>query len=206
MIVTYSGLTVTGGTVITSVWGNMVRDGTTCIYASAAVRDATLTGALAPTEGMTAYLLDIQQITIFDGVNWVYLIPTGISDPTTDSTLSAGTTTSTSYTDSLTGAGGVSATITAPQSGNVLVLLNGTLANSGANATYLSFRTSGGATEASSDEWSISHVGTSPERAGVSRLITGLTGGTSYTFTVQHKTAAGTATFDDRTIIAIPLN
>jgi hypothetical protein len=203
MTVTYSGLTVVGGTVITSVWGNMVRDGIATVFASAGTRDATIT---APEEGNLAYLADVNQITYYNGSAWLYLVPTGVSTPGTDSTLTAGTTTSTSFTDTLTGAGGVSVAFTAPQSGRVLVLLSGKVSNSGANASYLSWRLSGATTVDATDEWSLVITGTTVTRAGVSYMHSGLTANGSYTCTVQHRVAAGTGTFDDRTLIVVPLN
>lgn len=63
----YAGLTVATGDVITATWGEMVRDSVVLRFASAAARNSAIT---APEEGMVAYLLDQDVITVYNGTAW----------------------------------------------------------------------------------------------------------------------------------------
>jgi hypothetical protein len=57
-MVTYAGLTVVGGTVITSVWGNMARDAAIVPFSTAADRT---TAIAAPNNGQMTYLTGTSQ-------------------------------------------------------------------------------------------------------------------------------------------------
>lgn len=67
MTVTYSGLTVVGGTAITAVWGNMMRDAGMVPYADATARGLAVT---IPLEGMHSYLNDTNHTYYYSGSVW----------------------------------------------------------------------------------------------------------------------------------------
>lgn len=67
MTVTYSGLTVVGGTAITAVWGNMMRDAGMVPYADATARGLAVT---VPLEGMHSYLNDTNHTYYYNGTIW----------------------------------------------------------------------------------------------------------------------------------------
>lgn len=48
-------------------WGNAIRDRVVHHFANVAARDAALT---SPTEGMAAYINDIDALTVYNGVAW----------------------------------------------------------------------------------------------------------------------------------------
>jgi len=63
---------VAGGEVITSAFTNQVADRTIQRYASAAARDASIP---VPVAAQVAYLLDNQELTIYDGATWISYKP-----------------------------------------------------------------------------------------------------------------------------------
>ena len=120
-----------------------------------------------------------------------------------DQTLTAGTTTSTSWATALTGAGSVSSTLVVPPSGVIIVSWAGLISNSGANTSYLGFSISGASTLAGDDECSVRNVGTTALVFGMTCLVprgggTALTPGSSITVALTHRVSAGTGTFDNR--------
>lgn len=131
------------------------------------------------------------------------LCPLGEAQSATNST--PGTTTSTSYTDSLTGSGTVSINFTAPPSGAVAVTTKAAMVNSGANYTAIAFRLSGASTRASNDNDQAYIRGTNECTDETTTIVTGLTAGGAYTATMQHKVTAGTGTYNFRRISVRPL-
>lgn len=85
-MVTYAGLTVVGGTVITSVWGNMVRDATIVPFANASDRT---TAIAAPNAAQMTYRTDVKWFEYYDSAatSWVPVPGTIIAraNRTTDS-------------------------------------------------------------------------------------------------------------------------
>lgn len=77
-MVTYAGLTVVGGTVITSVWGNMVRDATIVPFSTAADRT---TAIAAPNDGQLTYRSGVGQFESYKSAStsWVPLPGTVIA-------------------------------------------------------------------------------------------------------------------------------
>jgi hypothetical protein len=69
-VVTYAGLTVVGGTVITSVWGNMVRDAAIVPFANASDRT---TAIVAPNDGQLTYRTGVAQFESYKtaSTSWV---------------------------------------------------------------------------------------------------------------------------------------
>jgi hypothetical protein len=69
-MVTYAGLTVVGGTVITSVWGNMVRDAAIVPFSTAADRT---TAIAAPNDGQLTYRSGVAQFESYKtaSTSWV---------------------------------------------------------------------------------------------------------------------------------------
>lgn len=174
-----------------------VRNQTVNQFASATARDAAIP---TPVEGMVCFLADVNGLYYYDGAAWKLVAPqaVGAADAT------SGTTTSTTFTDTLTGASTLAVSFTAPASGQVVVSVAATMANGGANNVVIGFRLSGASTVAASDARSANMLGASAFRLGASALVTGLTAVGSYTATCQHRTTAGTATYLNREIIVQP--
>lgn len=121
---------------------------------------------------------------------------------------SAGTTTSTSYTATLTGATTAQVAFVAPTSGKVKIDWRATLANSGANATLASVEVregsvlgSGTAVVNGADSRSIRNDGTTTIGASASRIVAGLTPGASYNAQIVFRVTGGTGTFSALIII-----
>ncbi len=131
------------------------------------------------------------------------LVPIGEAQSTTNAT--PGTTTSTSYTDTLTGSGTVSLSFTAPPSGSVAVTVRAAMDNSGGNYTSVAFRLSGASARASSDNDQAYIQGTDECTDEAMTIVTGLTAGGAYTATMQHKVTAGTGTYNFRRISVRPI-
>jgi hypothetical protein len=66
--------TVVAGQVITASWGNMVRDQLVTPFADAATRTAQVT---VPVEGMLSYLLDRDEIDVYDGAGHEFVAEPG---------------------------------------------------------------------------------------------------------------------------------
>lgn len=130
--------------------------------------------------------------------------PVGAAQSTVNTT--AGTTTSTSYTDSLTGSTTVSLAFTVPPSGAIWVTITSALDNSADNYTVVSYRISGSAgTVAASDNWQIYFRNTNEGMVSRRTMQTGLTVGATGTVTMQHKVSGGTGTFNHRQILIEPV-
>lgn len=84
MSVTYAGLTAVGGTVITAVYGNMVRDSSIIPFTDAATRDATI---LVPTEGQVCYLRDYDDLWGYSGAAWKWYAGTSRAYKSGDETV-----------------------------------------------------------------------------------------------------------------------
>lgn len=140
-----------------------------------------------------------------DGSNWLYLDTQGprITAWAPQNNV-AGTTTSTAYTDTLTGSTPVSVSFSVPGSGRVEITITADIVNASGRA-YMSYRLSGGTTAAATDAWALMNAGTGTIRASTTYLHTGLDFGTIVTATLQHRATAGTATFDARRIHVTPV-
>ncbi len=128
-------------------------------------------------------------------------MPSGASDPST------GTTTSTSFTSSLTGAAGSGPAVTVTTGVRAVVAISTVIGNGTGNAeTACSYAVSGASSIAASDPSAIRFTpftADSRGRHGIVDWLAGLTAG-SNTFTMQYKASSGTASFDDRTIVVLP--
>ncbi|HSL51991.1 MAG TPA: hypothetical protein VK878_23215 [Candidatus Deferrimicrobiaceae bacterium] len=131
------------------------------------------------------------------------LAPLGEAQSATN--LTAGTTTSTSYTDTLTSSTTVTLNFTAPPSGSVAIIIRASMVNSAGNYTAAAFRLSGATTRVSSDSDQIFTHGTDENTDESTTIVTGLTAGGSYTATMQHKVTAGTGTYNFRRITMRPI-
>lgn len=130
--------------------------------------------------------------------------PVGAAQSATNST--AGTTTSATYTDTLTGSAVVSLGFTTPPSGAIFVTISASCDNTGANFNLVSYRISGSAgTRAASDAWHAFTQGTSEIFVTRRTLQTGLTAGATGTVTMQYNTSGGTASFNHRQLIIEPV-
>lgn len=110
------------------------------------------------------------------------------------------TTASTSYTDLTTVTDTV--TVNVGANGLLFVTISCLLQNSGANFSGMSFALSGANTVAATNENSFTFNATI--RGGMSVLLTGLTAG-STVVKAKYEVTAGTGTFSNRKISAIPL-
>jgi hypothetical protein len=122
--------------------------------------------------------------------------------PTIDYEPAAETTTSTSYTDLATA--GPAVTVTTGTA--AIVFATASIRNNTATQNALmGWAVSGATTTAANDAWAAAVGGTSNifERS-TSIWIATLTGG-SNTFTAKYKVSGGTGTFDERSIVVIPL-
>lgn len=178
------------------------------VYTNEAARDAAIT---SPAEGMTAYLtaptvpaatggagtafVPTGITTIYNGSVWVCVTPVGAF------TQNSGSVTSTSMTATLTGSPGINPSVTLVTGTTAIITLTSLLYNSGVNVTQMGVAVSGATTLAAST--TIGYVITTAQVAGVECtrqvLLSGLTAGTN-TFTLNYRVAAGTGTFEGRTI------
>lgn len=125
----------------------------------------------------------------------------------------AGTTSSTSYTSTLTSGTACGVAFVAPTSGKVLVHNSALLDHSTTGTSWCSWILRTGASIGSgstalglsaSDSRAIKHIGTSESRQGDTYLITGLTPGASYNIVQQFRTTGATATFSDKVLSVTP--
>jgi hypothetical protein len=127
-----------------------------------------------------------------------------------------GTTISATYITALTGAGAtapISATVTVPASGNVMVVLTAGI-NPGSGDSYMSWVMSGantgtcsgatGRTQALCDSQALVRGGSTFMQNSAVYFVGGLTPG-STTFTLSYRSAGGTAGFMNRNLIVQPL-
>jgi hypothetical protein len=117
--------------------------------------------------------------------------------PATESTVS------TTYTTLATP--GPAVTVTVPASGRVLVSVTaGIKGSQGGGLGYMSFVMSGANTSSGSDTTALNLLGNDFQKASASFVLTGLNpGGT--TFTAVYRTNAGTTTYQNRSMWALPL-
>jgi hypothetical protein len=120
-----------------------------------------------------------------------------------DAVLAQQATTSTTYTDLATP--GPAVTVVVPASGKALVSVTaGIQTTQGAALGYMSFAITGGTTRAANDATALNLLGNDFQKASAIFVVSGLTPG-STTFTAKYRTSAGTSTFQNRSIWAIPL-
>jgi hypothetical protein len=180
-------------------------DGRTVLrFADAATRDAKVT---APVAGMVAWLTTPGKLYYYTGSYWAPVTP----GPVYKVNLDGGTTTSTTYVETLTNAAGdpMNVAFTAPPSGSVIVTVGAYIFGTGTVASYMSATIRQGTTVvlATSDDRAAIVNGT--ERASVSTQfqVNNLTAGSSYTATPGYRSAAttNTANFDTRFVRIDPI-
>jgi hypothetical protein len=126
--------------------------------------------------------------------------------------VNVGTTTSTTYTSTLTGTGGLSVGFTAPPSGKMLITVGARLWNSTNNLhNYISYNLSGAsAFTGGDDEAAILFCDAStgfPSEGYTQKttLRTGLVAGGAYTLTARFKAQGGTMSCANQLLIAQPV-
>ena len=117
------------------------------------------------------------------------------------------TTNSATYVTTSGAVGALSATVTVPATGNVVVVLTGGIVPGTGNA-YMGFEATGAntrncATVATCDNQALGRGGTTFVQDSAVFFVGGLNPG-STTFTLAYRSAGGTATFNNRNIIVIP--
>jgi len=139
----------------------------------------------------------------------------GLDTPPTvaDSEATSGTTTSTTFVETLTGGTTCAVVFTAPTSGRVLVCCDSRVQNTGANASFVSFVVRTGGTPGSgtsvlgaADARAVLHEGTTFERGGIAELVTGLTPGDVYNVQQAFRVVAGTGAFANKTLTVVPVS
>lgn len=130
-----------------------------------------------------------------------------------DTQNTSGTTTSTTFTATLTGGTACGFSFVAPSSGKVLVHNAVNMFNSGASHCVASFRIRTGGTVGSgsdviavADSIGLTAAGAAgpADRHGVTQLVTGLTGGTTYNIQQLVHVDGGTGTFNNKHLILVP--
>lgn len=137
-----------------------------------------------------------------------YFVATGVNSiaerrAISGADLATGTATSTSYTD-LTGAS-VGPSVTIEHGPNVLVVVRGSLENSGAGSARMGYAISGANSLAAADNRGIHVFGGAGINVGCSdaSYLSSLTPGTS-TFTAKYRVSSGTGTFSARRLFVVP--
>lgn len=121
-----------------------------------------------------------------------------------DSAFVATTDTQTTTTYTAMGSAGPAVTVTVGGNGLLLVGIESGISNSAGNNSFMGYALSGANTVAAADTKAISHFGTNQDNFGAVFLLKGLAAG-STTVTALYRTTAGTATFSNRNLFAIPL-
>jgi hypothetical protein len=120
-----------------------------------------------------------------------------------DAVLTQQSTTSTTYANLTTP--GPAVTLVVPASGRVLISVTaGIQTTQGGALGFMSFAMSGANTSSGNDATALNLLGNDFQKASASFVLSGLTPG-STTFTAVYRTSAGTSTFQNRSIWAIPL-
>ncbi|MFJ8049796.1 hypothetical protein [Streptomyces luteogriseus] len=155
------------------------------------VRDNLNETAPAKATGSGSYFVG-------DGVNTIVeRRAVGASD------LTAGTTTSTTFTD-LTGSG-IGPTVTVETGPYALVIVRASVENTGAGSARMAYQISGAHSQAAADNRGIHIFGVAGVNLGASdaSLLTTLTPGEN-TFTAKYRVSSGTGQFSSRRIIVLP--
>jgi len=123
--------------------------------------------------------------------------------------------TSTSYTTTATSGtyAEVAVVFTAPTSGRVKTSVAARLINSSTGGTLVTAEVRTGSTigsgtvvDSALDAAGCSHYGATFARAGINRMLSGLTPGASYNARLLHRVTANTGTFSMRELIVEPLS
>lgn len=130
-----------------------------------------------------------------------------------DEQTTAGTTTSSSYSATLTGGTACGVVFTAPKSGKILVVNTGQLDSSTTQTALMGFTIRTGSTigsgtvfKAVSDDDSQRNVGTDEHQGTHSMIVSGLTPGNTYNCQQQFRSNGGaTATFIRKRLAVIPV-
>ncbi|MEU6121818.1 hypothetical protein [Streptomyces sp. NPDC047123] len=178
-------------------------DGRTVLrFPDAAARDAKLTD---PVPGMIAWLNNPGRHYHFTAAKqWALLVP-GIAHWYGTTT---GTTASTAYVETLTGAADPFAiNVLAPPSGILVLAIGARLSNSVAGTVHFAASVKQGTKVvlAAADSRAAIAGGTNQVSASLQFPLSGLTPGAIYTVTAAHRTTAGTATFTNRFLTITPL-
>lgn len=124
----------------------------------------------------------------------------------------AGTTSSTSYTSTLSGGTACSTTFVAPASGKVTVFISARISDgTGADLARMSFEVregavigSGTVVSTADEPRAVAHTGTSAMQAGNSFPVTGLTPGATYNVQQMFGTGGGTGTYSYKKLAVYP--
>lgn len=128
-----------------------------------------------------------------------------------DTQNTVGTTTSGTYTATLTGGTACGVVFVAPPSGKVTIFNNSGMLNSGISYCFcaIQIRTggsigSGTLVLTASDDESIYFLGSNDIRHSMSRLMTGLTAGSTYNVQQLFRVTGGTGTFNRKHLVVQP--
>lgn len=198
---------VSAGSVLTATdYNQAARSNAMFGMATFTNESARDTALASPEEGMMAYLtaptvptatgattaVPSGVVTIYNGSAWVCVTP--VSAFTTTS----GTTTSASFT-TLTG-GGTNPSVTLVTGTTALISISTSQSATSGFTAITSVAVSGATTLAAPPERGPLTTGTTAFRSCDRFVLTGLTAGTN-TFTLNYRTAGGTGTFQDRSLV-----
>ncbi|MDT0489295.1 hypothetical protein RM717_02085 [Streptomyces griseus] len=181
-------------------------DGRTVLRLSTTV---ALNSVSAPVTGMLAWVTNPGRYYYYTGSYWHPVLPT----PVLKLNPVAGTTTSATYADALTGSTGdtMVTAFTAPPSGTVIVTVGARISSSVATATGLmsvTVKQGTTVTLATADTRAAVSVGTGQSSVSTLFQVSGLTGGVAYTATPAYRSSAAssTATFANRFLRVDPVH
>lgn len=199
--------TFTAGNVLTAAQMNQSARTGVPVFANTTDRDAAFggTGEKTLAEGQLCYLEDSNIVQYYDGSSWLTLAPAPTATAATASVATSQTTTSGVYTDLAT----VGPSVTITTGTKALVIVGAKMFNAQAGGTtFMSYAVSGATTIAAGDSTSFNRQQSSGTneyiRATASYLVTTLNAG-SNVFTAKYATAAGTATYEARSLTVVPL-
>jgi hypothetical protein len=162
----------------------------------------------SPTLGDIVLDTSVYLWKVWNGSTWITINPRP-TQATDDATLS---TTSTSFTETMTGGTVLGFSFTAPPSGQVWVHNTAFVDNTGTARSYQSWIIRNGSTVGSGttfqdagDEKSLTNLGADDVSATRTRLVTGLTPGNSYNIRHQYRVSGSTGQFLWRELIVEPV-
>jgi len=208
------------GAGVTTIVGGNITSKRKWLTATGGTMQANLTADIpASTDigtGQLVYNLQTKELTVFDSShNVIYQVnPASITVEGKDSSVTTGSTTSTTFTNTLTTTGIRGVSFVAPPSGKAIVHGLASGWNSLAVHSFLSFevRVGGsvgsGAVHLASNENTASEfllTATDPARHKAMGVVTGMTAGSTYNACLTYRVPSGTGSYARRHILVQPI-
>lgn len=208
------------GAGVTSIVSGNITSKRKWLTATGGIMQANLTADLPASSdigtGQVVYNIQAKSLVVNDGgYKTIYEVaPAAVTVQSKDSSVTTGSTTSTSFTNTLTTTGIRGVSFVAPPSGNAIVHGLASGWNSLAVHSFMSFevRVGGtigsGAVHLASDENTASEfllTATDPARHKVMGLVTGMTAGSTYNACLTYRVPSGTGSYARRHILVQPI-